>query len=765
MALDFGVTDDSKLASDFRALFGSADLGIVRFEPGTHRIIAANDRFCAILGYALGALTGITTDSLIDPADTVTRNVFHAERIEDCPSDHEGRLLAKDGRVVWVRVAAVQVVDPDGFVRRAIALIRDLTGAREAAIAADDDRQRTRLAMEAANAGAWELRLADRRLIWSREMFALYGLPHDAPTPTYAEWREMVHSADLPAAEPAPETVGVGTYSTDFRVRIDGGWRWLGARARLLRDATGAPQRVVGINFDLTEARVAAEAMTASVARFSAAVEAMAGVLWTNSPDGEMIGEQRGWGALTGQLPDQYLGYGWAAAIHPDDAVPTIAAWNTAVAARAPFVFEHRVRVADGSYRWFTVRALPVIADGAVREWVGVHTDIDDARTADDALKAKVAEAVASRERALAQLHEAQKLETIGQLTGGVAHDFNNLLTPIIGSLDLLARRAPEPRAAKLIEGALTAAERAKTLVHRLLAFSRRLVLASRAVDIIALIDGVRDLLARSLGPDIEIAIVAGQDSFAEVDPAQLELAILNLAINARDAMGGNGTLTIAVAPIHHGDGDFIRITVADTGIGMDEATLRRAIEPFFTTKAVGRGTGLGLSMVHGLAAQSGGWLELDSTPDEGTRAHLWLPAARSVTGEAPAVGTDSTRGTGQRVLLVDDEPLVRAVTAAMLADLGYSVVEAESAAEAQRLLDDDVAAVVTDYVMPGMNGAALVAAVRAERPGIPVLIITGFVEGDTLDAAIPRLAKPFHQADLAVAMTQAMGKDTFHHY
>nr|WP_295659086.1 PAS domain-containing protein [Polymorphobacter sp.] len=760
MTIDFDGTDDLKLASDFRALFGSADLGIVRFATATHRIIAANDHFCAILGYAPGALTGVTTDSLIDPADTVTNSMFHAERIENCPPDHEGRLLASDGRVVWVRVAAACVPDPDGVIRRSIALIRDLTGAKTAAITAADDRQRTRLAMEAANAGAWELRLADFQLIWSREMFALYHLPHDAPTPTHEEWRTLLHPEDLAGAEPALAAIAADTYSSEFRVRLGDGWRWLGSRARIMRDAHGEPERIVGISTDLTEPRAAAEAMHAAVARFSAAVDAMAGVLWTNQPDGTMKGEQRGWGTLTGQPREAYQGYGWAAAVHPDDAEATLAAWSEAVAARAPFVFEHRIRVADGSYRWFAVRALPVIAEGAVREWVGVHTDINDARTADDALKARVTAAVAAREAALAQLHEAQKLETIGQLTGGVAHDFNNLLTPIIGSLDLLARRGPEPRAAKLIDGALSAAERAKTLVHRLLAFSRRQVLATRAVDIAALIDGVRDLLARSLGPDIEIVIAASAGSFAEVDPAQLELAILNLAINARDAMSGNGTLSIAVAPMRHDDADCIRITVADTGTGMDEATRRRAIEPFFTTKAVGRGTGLGLSMVHGLAAQSGGWLELDSAPGQGTRAHLWLPAARSVEEAEVVVATDTARGTGQRILLVDDEPLVRSVTAAMLDDLGYTVVEAGSAAEALRLCDGELSAVVTDYLMPGMNGAALAAAIQSQRPALPILIITGYAEGDTLDIGIPRLAKPFHQAELAAAIAQAVGKE-----
>jgi PAS domain S-box-containing protein len=760
---DLSATNEQVLAADFRALFGSADLGIVRFDTVTHRILAANDCICTILGYARGGLTGATTDSLIDPTDTTTRRIFHAAQIDDCPPDHAGRLLARDGTVVEVRVAAALVHDSDGIARRSIALIRDLTGVNRAAAGAADDRQRTHLALEAATAGAWEFRIVDRTLIWSPELLALYDLPPDAPMPSYRVWRTFVHPDDALAAEPPMADVIDDAYSTEFRIRVGDSWRWLGSRARIVRDAAGAPTRVVGINIDQTEARDATDAMAAAVARFRAAVEAMQGVLWTNSPAGEMLGEQPGWAALTGQTPAEYQGYGWSAAIHPDDAAPTIAAWNAAVAARGAFVFEHRVRVADGSYRCFAVRALPVIADGAIREWVGVHTDVHDARTADEALQARVAEAVTAREAALAQLHEAQKLETIGQLTGGVAHDFNNLLTPIIGSLDLLARRAPEPRAAKLIDGALTAAERAKTLVQRLLAFSRRQSLESRAVDIAALIAGVHDLLTRSLGPGITLVVVAEGEILAEVDPAQLELAVLNLALNARDAMAGNGTLTITATHAADDGRDYVRLTVADTGSGMDETTRRRAIEPFFTTKAVGRGTGLGLSMVHGLAAQSGGRLELDSAPGEGTRAHLWLPVARALPAEASpealVVPKVAARGAGQRLLVVDDEPLVRAATSAMLADLGYAVVEADGPASACALFGDAIDAVVTDYLMPERDGAALAADLRRKRPTLPVLVVTGYAAGEVLDPTIGRLAKPFLQIELAAAVADIFAR------
>jgi signal transduction histidine kinase/DNA-binding response OmpR family regulator len=365
--------------------------------------------------------------------------------------------------------------------------------------------------------------------------------------------------------------------------------------------------------------------------------------------------------------------------------------------------------------------------------------------------------------QATAQVHEMAKLETLGQLTGGVAHDFNNLLTPITGALDLLSRSeaAREPRAARLIDGALQSAERAKTLVQRLLGFARRQSLQTRAVDIGSLIDGMRDLIASSIGAAVELRIAIDPDlPPAMADPNQLELAILNLCVNARDAMPGGGGLTVSAeqARLEKGvraglaDGSYVRIAVADTGEGMDEATLARAIEPFFSTKEVGRGTGLGLSMVHGLAGQLGGAFQLSSTPGEGTRADLLLPVAppNSLPGSIRAVSASHARGTAYSILLVDDEDLVRAGTAEMLRERGHDVVEAKGGADALTRLSDGAAfdIVVTDFTMPRMNGAELARRIRERSPETPVLIVTGYA-GVEIDLDVPQLAKPFRQADL----------------
>jgi CheY-like chemotaxis protein len=369
---------------------------------------------------------------------------------------------------------------------------------------------------------------------------------------------------------------------------------------------------------------------------------------------------------------------------------------------------------------------------------------------------------------AVAQLHEAQKLETLGQLTGGVAHDFNNLLTPIAGALDMLQRKYGDEdrRSARLIANALQATDRATILVQRLLGFARRQTLQTRAIDLSALLLGMKDLVTSAVGPTIEVHIRQESDLPAALaDPNQLELAILNLCVNARDAMPDGGALTIVCEEVAMGPGSepklkpglYLRLSVIDSGIGMDSETLMRAVEPFFSTKEIGRGTGLGLSMVHGLAAQLGGAFALSSALGEGTRADLYLPIAQDQAAGAIPAGHRALPAMARpmSILLIDDEEIVRMATAEMIRDLGHEVTEAAGGAEALGKLAAGlrVDAVITDYKMPRIDGAELSRRVNAIRPGVPVLIITGYT-GTTEDILkLPRLDKPFTQADLAAAL------------
>jgi signal transduction histidine kinase/ActR/RegA family two-component response regulator len=383
-------------------------------------------------------------------------------------------------------------------------------------------------------------------------------------------------------------------------------------------------------------------------------------------------------------------------------------------------------------------------------------------------LERRVEERTREREEALQKLHEMRKLETIGQLTGGVAHDFNNLLMPILGNLEMLGRKFPDdPRSQRMIANALDAAERARTLISRLLAFARRQNLEALPVDIAALVRGIMDLMRRSLGPQIEINLDIADDlPAAIIDPNQFELALLNLAVNSRDAMPDGGQLVIAISletlkkdSEDLKSGEYIRVTLTDTGSGMDEATLQRAIEPFYSTKGVGKGRGLGLSMVYGLAAQSGGTLRLRSRPGEGTTAELLLPATVRVAGAMKDSANEMpSRGRPLSILLVDDEELVRKGTAEMLADLGHSVTEAGSAAAAIALLGaSEFDLIVTDYLMPRTNGLELVEDARSTRPGLAAIIITGFANLPKERAAdLVLLPKPFRQAELARALAEA---------
>ncbi|WP_324749693.1 GAF domain-containing protein [Sphingomonas sp. LY54] len=519
--------------------------------------------------------------------------------------------------------------------------------------------------------------------------------------------------------------------------------------------------------------------LKASNDRFRAAIDAVQGVLWTNDAEGRMEGPQPGWSALTGQTYEEYRGLGWARCVHPDDAEASVRAWERAVSERRIFVFEHRLRRADGEWRNYAVRAVPIFAEsGEILQWVGVHTDITAQRTAETALlrlnstlESRVATESTERQQAESQLRQVQKMDAIGQLTGGVAHDFNNLLTPIMGGLDMLRQRLEgDERAQRTISIALQAASRASTLVQRLLAFARRQDLQPRPVDVAALIEGMEELVTRSIGGLVNVTFEAPADlPPAHADPNQLELAILNLAINGRDAMPEGGRITISARsetlPKDEEDlaaGRYVCICVIDEGEGMDDETLRRAVEPFFSTKGVGKGTGLGVSMVHGLAAQSGGALRMISALGRGTTAEIWLPVAQidAAAAAAPATRHPIAQG-GGTVLLVDDDNLVRAGTAEMLAGFGYEVLEAVSGAEALAMLRTNpggVDVLITDFLMPGMNGASLAQEARALVPGLPTLIITGYsniAEGPGAD--LPRLTKPFRQVELAAEVARLM--------
>ncbi|EJU09589.1 two-component sensor histidine kinase [Sphingomonas sp. LH128] len=463
-------------------------------------------------------------------------------------------------------------------------------------------------------------------------------------------------------------------------------------------------------------------------------------------------------------------------AIHPDDREWVNAAIAASLTTRCEYDVEYRVLAPDGDIRWIGVRGQPSFRhEGTPIGLSGVSIDITERKRMEEALRTSAAtleHLVEERTRELVRtqdaLRQSQKLEAMGQLTGGVAHDFNNLLTPIIGSLDLLHRRqVGSEREQRLISGALQSADRARVLVQRLLAFARRQPLHPEPVDMAALVIGMSELIGTTVGPQVELRLdLAAELPMAVADPHQVEMALLNLSVNARDAMPDGGSLVIS-AHLQRTDhlaapgiepGDYVVVSVSDTGLGMDADTQLRSIEPFFSTKGIGQGTGLGLSMAHGLARQLGGALTIESEPGSGTSIALWFPATGARQTAITASSNHEMHGSGV-ALVVDDEPLVRASTADMLVDLGFEVLEAASGHEALALIKSDarICVMISDHLMPHMTGVELVRAALAIRPSLPVLIVSGYSDAIGLASDLPRLSKPFRQAELSIALEKIM--------
>lgn len=486
--------------------------------------------------------------------------------------------------------------------------------------------------------------------------------------------------------------------------------------------------------------------------------------------------------------------YDWRHIIHPEDGPRILAASLAGEASLEPFELEGRFRRGDGEWRWLRSISRPRWGPGGEHiGFIGVAHDITDAKLAEQALRdvnetlersvvARTADLstavdrlqaeVIERERAQEALRQAQKMEAVGRLTGGIAHDFNNLLTPVIGGLEMLVRQIDEPRLKRIAEAALESGRRGAKLTTQLLAFSRIQRLRVAPVAVNQVIGNLKQILAHTIGPDIEVRTELDEAAgHALCDENQLENAILNLAINARDAMPDGGTLTIATAGTAEAGGDdlaagaYVCITVADTGHGMTAEVAARATEPFFSTKPFGKGTGLGLAQVYGIAHQSGGALRIDSRDGEGTRVHILFPQVEpDGSGKADADHREvaPARAPVGHIMVVDDDTDVRAFVGVALAEMGHRVTAEASAESALAALEGGLPdLVLVDFAMPDMNGAEFAAAARARYAGLPILFITGFAESDQIEQVLGGTAtvlrKPFGIDDLARVVRSAL--------
>ena len=549
-----------------------------------------------------------------------------------------------------------------------------------------------------------------------------------------------------------------------WRVRKDGTRFWAHVVIDPIRDPTGDLLGFAKVTRDLTERRLAEQELQSSQDEFRLLVQSVTDyAIYVLDPAGKVATWNAGAQRIKGYLPEEIVGIHFSRFYTDEDRLEGAPARALETAEREGRFEKEGWRVRkDGSRFWANVVIDPIRGpDGKLRGFAKITRDITERRESQQKL-----------DQAREALLQSQKMDAIGQLTGGIAHDFNNLLTAILGSLELVRKRPGiDGRAALLIDNAMQAARRGANLTQRMLAFARRQDLKPELVEIPVLVNGMMDLLERTLGSATSIVSRFPADMGAvRVDPTQLEMAVLNLAVNARDAMPDGGPITISAEEKTLAEGNAIGLqagrytvmSVADRGEGMDADTLKRATEPFFTTKGIGKGTGLGLAMVHGLAEQSGGRFVLASSVGEGTSATLWLPVDNSGAPAAanaednPAVTDDAV---SLAILAVDDDALVLVYTAAMLEEAGHRVTTAYSGADALKEIEKGTFdLVVTDHLMPGMTGAELVEKVRQRWPALRVLVATGYAElSSDLMRGVRRVAKPFTQRQLLDAVVAAM--------
>jgi hypothetical protein len=621
----------------------------------------------------------------------------------------------------------------------------------------------------------------------SPEYLLIHGLPPDAAHESHEDWVGRIHPEDREATEKKFRDA-VASKAREYTVRYriirpaDGEIRWISVRSTIERDANGKAIRLVGAHTDVTEQVMAEQALRQSEERFRNLADQLAELnatlaerveektrerdrIWNVSQDLLLVADRKGiWKTIN---PAWTRTLGWSEADllnrtsewleHPDDDGTTRARIKELGTSDVTVKFESRFRHKDGSYRWLS--------------WTGVPDQDHIYAVARDVTAEKAAaERLKATEEALLQ---SQKMEAVGQLTGGIAHDFNNLLTGIVGSLDLMQTRLHQGRTENVeryIDAAMTSANRAAALTHRLLAFARRQPLIPKSVDANQLVVSLEDLLRRTIGETIDLAVVASDDLWTTLcDPNQLESALLNLAINARDAMPRGGKLTISTANVRidgiNADapalspGEYICIDVTDTGTGMSPEVAARAFDPFFTTKPIGQGTGLGLSMIYGFARQSNGHTTLDSKIGRGTSVKIYLPrhSGDHVAEHAAAVAKAQQAATGETVLVVEDEPVVRGVILEMLEEQGYRTLEAVDGPAGLRILRTDarIDLLVTDVGLPGMNGRQLADQAREMRPELKILFITGYAESAAiadgfLQPGMEMITKPFDLGNLS---------------
>jgi PAS domain S-box-containing protein len=735
----------------YAMLFVANPLPMWVFEIASGRFLAVNAQACKQYGYSEEEFLAMTISDIRPPDE----NARLARVRSTGPAGHREfglwRHLKKDGTLINVEVSSDDIVFRGVAAR--LVLASDVTERLRTETALRLSQERFDYVTRATQDALWDRNFVDDTIWWNDGLERLFG----GKVEPSSEWaRERIHPDDREQVVRRMDEVIGGNgqqWSCEYRLqRQDGSYAFVYERGFVIRDAAGTAVRVVGALTDLTDRKQREDVLREQAMLLDRAKDA----IMVRGPDRRIRYWNKAAESIYGIPRDRAIGRRVEDVVVYDDPV----AFETADVE----VFEKGEW--SGRFQQAGADGKPITVDGhwtLLRDEGGrpvgvlkIHTDVTER---------------VELERRLAQ---SQKLEAIGQLTGGIAHDFNNLLTVIVGNADTLAEElADRADVLPLVDMIHTAGERGAELTRHLLAFARRQALEPRTVRPDELVDGMRNLLRRTLGDNIELAVEHAADvAQVLVDPTQFESAVLNLCINARDAMPGGGKLVIETDNVildenytrQRADvvpGDYVRVSISDSGTGMSAEDAARAFEPFFTTKARGQGTGLGLSMVYGFVKQSGGHVAIYSELGHGTVVTLYLRQARDHVEPATATAPVDIAGRGERILLVEDDDLVRAHAVQLLTSLGYGVVAATNGPEALALLRDNIPCdlLFTDVIMPGgLTGPKLAEAAHLLRPGLPVLYTSGYTENAIIhhgrvDPGINLLHKPYRKPELAAKL------------
>ena len=761
--------------SRFRAAIAAVH-GVVWTNTPDGEMVGDQPGWSALTGQTPHEYDGYGWADAIHPDDArPTIDAWREAVAEQRQFDFEHRVRRHDGEWRIFSVRAIPAADGDGTIREWIGIHTDITDEREIQAALRESEENYRFAVELHPQVAWTAtadgtidHVAER---W-REWTGTSGLDD--------HWGQGLHPDDLGySADAWAHSVATGAaYDVEHRVaHADGGYRWARSRAFSRRDESGRIIKWYGATEDIDD-RKRAEVQAFEAAReLRGVVDALPGFVWTADDGGMIEYTSPMWHAYSGSTPEQSLGLGWASFVHPDDQPAAFAQWAASLANGEPYEVEFRLRNAEGRYLWWLARARKQADTG---RWIGTATELETivaarnmlARSREE-LERAVETRTAELREAEEQLRQSQKLEAIGQLTGGVAHDFNNLLTVIRGSVDLLRRPGiTDDRRDRYIEAISDTVTRAAKLTGQLLAFARRQALQPDVFDVVADVAAITDMVRTLTGSRIQVEMLLPQEVLhVDADPSQFDTALVNLVANARDAMSGEGALTIRVCasdgiPGEGGRvvaGEYVAISVTDTGMGIPPEVQEQIFEPFYTTKGVGQGTGLGLSQVYGFTMQSGGEVRLKSMIGEGSTFTIYLPrvAAPAESTTTRSTGGATADGSGICVLVVEDNPEVGMFAKQTLAELGFHAIFAEDGAAALNelaLRHAAVDVVFSDVMMPGMSGLELGDEIRRRHPDLPVVLTSGYshVLAQRGSAGFELLQKPYSMEQLSQTLQKA---------